>query len=140
MKKLLYLILSVFLVSCGFLKNSTSPDDEEEFIISRKYIGNFLDYRYTAPEDIAGQHIIWIKTTMENAYGKISALGKKCEFKKGERLYLTRTLYDPGIGAGYWVYHVENDSSSYSYEATEFQHDRRIPVEKMFQEGSRNEK
>jgi hypothetical protein len=127
------LILSLFIVSgsCGIIRKD-SPADEEEFVISRKFAGTFIDFRYTPPDDIAGQHIIWLKTSLESVYGKISVLGKKCEFKKGERLYLKRTLYDPGIGAGYWIYNVENDSATVSYEATQFQHDKRVTVENLF--------
>jgi len=127
------LLISLLLASgsCGALKKE-STEDEEEFVISRKFVGTFIDFRYTPPEDIAGQHIIWLKTSLERFYGKISVLGKKCDFKNGERLYLKRTLYDPGIGAGYWIYHVENDSSTVSYEATEFQHDKKVPVESWF--------
>lgn len=132
MKKLVSLILLSVFASCGILKQPASLQEEEEIIILRKYIGLYLDYRHTGPEDLAGTNIIWIKTSMENVYGKISALGRKCEFTAGERLYLRRTLYDPGIGAGYWVYHVENDSSVY-YEATEFQHDHKVSIETWFQ-------
>jgi hypothetical protein len=127
------LLISLLLVlgSCGILKKE-STEDEEEFVISRKFVGTFIDFRYTPPEDIAGQHIIWLKTSLEGIYGKISVQGKKCNFTEGERLYLKRTLYDPGIGAGYWIYHVENDSATVSYEATEFQHDKKVPVENWF--------
>jgi hypothetical protein len=120
------------ITSCGFLKQFSLSDNEDEMIISRKYIGNFIEYRYTGSEDIAGPNIIWIKTTMENQYGKISALGKNCEFKKGDRLYLKRRLYDPGIGAGYWIFYIENDFSV-SYEATDFQNDHKISTESIFQ-------
>ena len=126
------LMLIGTITSCGLLNKSASTEEEEELVILRKYIGLFLEYRHTGPDDLAGPNIIWIKTTMENMYGKISAYGKKCDFKAGERLYLKRTFYDPGIGAGYWEYQVENDSTI-SYRATEFQHDRKVTIETWFQ-------
>jgi hypothetical protein len=109
------------------LKNLT----EDKLFISRKYIGNFVDYRHTGPEDANGPNIIWIKTTMESTFGKISAYGKKCDFSVGEKLYLKRSYYAPGGISGYWVYQVENDSSVY-YRATDFQHDHKIAVESWF--------
>lgn len=132
LKELLFIIMVGFISSCGILNQRSSATEEEEIIILRKYVGLYLDYRHTGPEDLAGSNIIWIKTSMENIYGKISAYGKKCEFIVGERLYLRRSLYDPGIGAGYWIYHVENDSSVY-YEATEFQHDHKVSIDKWFE-------
>jgi hypothetical protein len=113
-------------------KQQSSTQSDEDFFISRRYIGDYYDYRYTAPEDLAGPHLIWIKTSLENIFGKISAYGKKCEFKPGERLYLKRTLFTPGIGKGYWVFYIENDSGI-SYEATEFQNDHKTSTEKIFQ-------
>lgn len=134
MIKLSFLMFLTILTSCVILKQSFSSGNEEELVISRKFAGEFIDYRYTSPEDIAGPHIIWIKTSLENLYGKISAKGKKCDFRNGERLYIKRTFYNPGIGQGYWVYFIENDSGI-SYEVTEFQHDRNYPVENIFQSG-----
>ena len=38
---------------------------EDEFLLTRKYIGEFLDYRHTGPETSDGPNIIWIKTVRE---------------------------------------------------------------------------
>jgi hypothetical protein len=104
---------------------------EDELLVSRKYIGNFMDYRQTGPKDYNGPNLIWIKTSMEATYGKISAYGKKCKFSVGDRLFLKRTYYSPGEVSGSWVYRIENDSSVY-YRLTDFQHDHKIPVENWF--------
>jgi len=130
--KLLYVAILTISASCGLLTRFSSTEEEESFFISRKYIGVFLDYRQTGPDDLAGPNLLWIKTNMEGDYGKISAYGKKCEFKPGEKLFLRRTLYDPGIVGSYWVYSIENDSTV-SYRVTEFQHDHKIAVETIFQ-------
>ncbi len=100
-------------------------------IITRKYIGDFIEYRHTGPENYDGPNIIWLKTTQEDRYGKISVYGKKCDFAEGDRLYLRRKFYSPGIVAGYWVYLVENDSSV-SYRATDLQHDREVLIRTWF--------
>jgi hypothetical protein len=131
LNKLLYLLILSVLASCSTWKLFSPSTEDEGFFISRKYIGVFLDYRQTGPADLAGPNLIWIKTSMEDEFGKISAYGKKCDFKVGERLYLRRILYDPGIGAGYWNYYIENDSAV-SYKATEFQHDHKIFTETIF--------
>jgi hypothetical protein len=68
---------------------------------------------------------------MEEQYGKISAYGRKCDFTEGDRLYLRRVFYSPGIVSGYWVYLLENDASV-SYRATDLQHDREVLIKEWF--------
>ena len=132
MKGIFSLIMIGVLVSCSSVRQGSSLPGEDELIITRRFIGIFMDYRQTGPENYEGPNIIWIKTSMESVYGKLSAYGKKCEFSPGERLYLRRTYYSPGIVSGYWVYTVENDSSI-SYRATDFQHDKGVLIRDWFE-------
>jgi hypothetical protein len=104
---------------------------EDELLVSRKYVGNFIDFRQTGPKDYNGPNLIWIKTSMEPVYGKISAYGKKCQFSVGDKLYIKRTYYSPGEVSGSWMYRIENDSSVY-YRLTDFQHDRKVLIETWF--------
>ena len=104
---------------------------EDEFLLTRKYIGGFLDYRHTGPETSDGPNIIWIKTSMDKTFGKLSAYGKNCEFTIGDNLYLRRIFYSPGDVSGYWIYQIENDSSVY-YRLSEFQYDKKVYVETLF--------
>ena len=104
---------------------------EDEFLLTRKYIGEFLDYRHTGPETSDGPNIIWIKTSMDKTFGKLSAYGKNCEFTIGDNLYLRRIFYSPGDVSGYWIYQIENDSSVY-YRLSEFQYDKKVYVETLF--------
>jgi hypothetical protein len=116
------------------LKSSENPSEtitEDKLFISRKFVGNFVDYRQTGPKDNNGPNLIWIKTTMDATFGKISAYGKKCEFSVGDKLYLKRAYFSPGGIFGYWVYQIENDSSVY-YRLTDFQHDRKVYAETWF--------
>jgi len=131
-KKLLFLLVLALTFSCSSSKKASSGIEEDELIITRKYVGVFMDYRHTGPENYDGPNIIWVKTSMEDVYGKISAYGKKCEFSQGDRLYLRRTFYSPGIVSGYWVYTLENDSSV-SYRATDLQHDREVFIKTWFE-------
>lgn len=109
-----------------------SPDVlEDKLFLSRKYAGKFVDYRHTGPATLNGPNIIWIKTSMEPTFGKISAYGKKCAFSAGDNLYLKRTFYNPGGVSGYWVYQIENDSSVF-YRLTDFQHDHKVAAESLF--------
>lgn len=115
-------------------KSSKKPDQtiiEDKLLVSRKYIGSYLDYRHTGPDTYNGPNLIWIKTSMDKTYGKISAYGKKCEFSVGNKLYLKRRFYSPGGVSGYWEYQIENDSSVY-YKLTDFQYDRKVYVETWF--------
>jgi hypothetical protein len=104
---------------------------EDKLLISRKYVGQFVDFRQTGPSNSNGPNIIWIKTSFDKTFGKISAFGKKCEFSVGDRLFIKRTYYSPGVVSGYWVYQIENDSSVY-YKLTDFQYDNKIFVETWF--------
>jgi hypothetical protein len=90
-----------------------------------------VDYRQTGPDTYNGPNIIWVKTSMDEIFGKISAYGKKCKFLVGDKLYIKRTFLSPGGVSGYWVYRIENDSSVY-YRVTDFQHDRKVFVETWF--------
>jgi hypothetical protein len=106
---------------------------EDEFLVTRKYVGEYLDYRHTGPSTSDGPNIIWIKTSLDKTFGKLSAYGKSCDFKRGDKLYLRRIFYSPGDISGYWVYHIENDSSVY-YRLSEFQYDKKVFVETLFSE------
>jgi hypothetical protein len=111
-------------------KSSLIVEEDELFII-RKYVGTFIDYRHTGIDTYEGPNLIWIKTSMNNTYGKISAYGKNCEFSAGDNLYIKRTYYTPGGISGYWMYQIEDDSSLY-YRVTDFQHDKKVFVETWF--------
>jgi len=112
-------------------KKNTPDIAEDKLFISRKYVGRFLDFRQTGPKNNNGPNLIWIKTSMDVTFGKISAYGKKCEFSVGDNLYIRRAYYSPGGISGFWVYQIENDSSIY-YRATAFQHDRKVFVDTWF--------
>lgn len=132
MKRGLLLILVALAASCSSVRKNETAIPEDNLIITRKYVGDFIEYRHTGPENYEGPNIIWIKTTMEDQYGKISAYGRKCDFASGDRLYLRRIFYSPGIVSGYWVYLIENDASV-SYRATDLQHDREVFIKAWFE-------
>lgn len=132
MKKGLFLLLMFLIFSCSTSKKSSYFLGEDEMFVTRKFLGNFLDYRHTGPETFNGPNIIWIKTSMDNIYGKISAYSKKCEFSVGDRIYLKRAYYNPGVVSGFWEYQVENDSSVF-YRVSEFQYDKKVLVQSWFQ-------
>lgn len=132
MKGAFLLILVAMVVSCSSVRKNASAIPEDDLILTRKYVGDFIEYRHTGPENYEGPNIIWIKTTLEDQYGKISAYGRKCDFTAGDRLYLRRVFYSPGIVSGYWVYLIENDASV-SYRATDLQHDREVLIKALFE-------
>jgi hypothetical protein len=109
MKRNGFILLMILGISCATTeKSGMLPEDQ--VVVTRRYIGNFIDYCYTAPEVLGGPHLIWIKTTMYNTYGKLSALGKSCAFSPGDKIYLRRIYSVPGDN-GAWKYQIENDSS-----------------------------
>ena len=105
--------------------------EEDELVITRKFVGSFIDYRRTGIENYEGPNLIWIKTSLGNYYGKLSAYGRNCDFKVGDNLYIRRILYTPGGITGYWIYQIENDSSVY-YRLTDFQHDKKVYIDAWF--------
>jgi hypothetical protein len=129
-KKAAGLIFLTFLfISCATTeKAGLLPEDE--LSITRKYIGNFIDYRYTEKARFGDPHIIWIKTTQDSTYGKISAYSRKCDFKPGERLYLRRVYQSPGV-FGYWLYQIENDNKVW-YKISEFQNGNKVLAQSWF--------
>jgi hypothetical protein len=132
MKRTIFLLLTITLASCSGVRKTSSSGGEDDLVITRKYVGDFIEYRHTGPENYDGPNIIWIKTSMEDTYGKISAYGKNCDFIPGDRLYLRKKFYSPGIIAGYWVYMIENESAV-SYRATDLQHDREVLIKTWFE-------
>jgi hypothetical protein len=114
-------------------KRPTEIVIEDEFLMTRKYVGEFLDFRHTGQENSDFPNIIWIKTSLDKTFGKLSAYGKTCDFTVGDHLYIRRIFYSPGdvSGSGYWIYQIENDSSIY-YRLSEFQYDKKVYVETLF--------
>lgn len=124
MKRFLFLNLLFFIVSCSAVKESSSLGQEKQIIITRRYIGNFIDFSHTGPQIIGGKDLIWIKTTVYSTFGKISAYGKKCDFKVGDKIYLKPTNTSQWE-FGNWEYQIENDSSV-GYMVSEFRFERNV--------------
>lgn len=129
MKRLIYIGLLI-LASCAPSKQSSVKEDS--LMITRKYVGNFVDYRMHIPEKFGEPYLIWIKTTMDSTYGKISAFSERCDFKKGDRLYIKRIQLSPGPLSTYWEYQIESDDSPVFYKLSEFQHDRKNLIKNWF--------
>lgn len=131
MKRLLLLFLMVLGISCSMFRKASVSEEEGSLVTTRIFAGVFIDFRYTVTEDFPKLDVLWIKTSLENRYGKICALSKNCEFTPGDRLYLTRKFYSPGMTGGRWEYFIENDSSVI-YLLTEYQSDRKVYTETWY--------
>lgn len=105
---------------------------EDELFITRKYVGDFIEYSYTKPEKFNDPHLIWIKTTQESTYGKISAYSKTCKFQPGERLYIRRFYFNRGGVWGDWTYQIESDIDNVSYMLSQFQAGNKILDQSWF--------
>jgi hypothetical protein len=124
MRKLIFLILICLTASCSISNKSSSSLEEDRLIITRKYIGNFIEYYHTGPQIVGGKDLIWIKTTVYSTFGKISAYGKTCRFSAGERIYLKPTNITPPE-FGNWEYQIENDSSVF-YKVSEYRFENNV--------------
>jgi hypothetical protein len=133
MKSMLYYkagLLMLLAVSCASTENAgVLPEDE--LFITRKYVGDFLDYIHSGPEALGEPHLIHIRTTMNGTGDNLSAYSKKCEFVKGDRLYIRRTFYSEGGVFGNWIYQIENDSSVF-YRVSEFQFEDKLLVQTWY--------
>jgi hypothetical protein len=129
MKRLAYVCLAL-LVSCATSKQPSVKEDH--LMVTRKYVGNFVEYRQHVPEKFGEPYLLWIKTTMDSTYGKISAYGERCDFKKGDRLYIKRIQLSPGPLSTYWEYLIESADNKTNYKQSEFQHDRKNLISSWF--------
>jgi hypothetical protein len=123
MKNLLLIIIIGSLFACSTQKPAPSAQKKDDIFLTRKYIGNFVDYRHTGPEIIGGTDLIWITTTVVSSFGKISAYGRTCDFSPGERVYLKTTYPGPG-NVGLFGYIIENDSLV-CYRVSEYQYNNK---------------
>lgn len=115
----------IFNISCATVDESGLLA-EDDLLVTRKYVGNFVDYGFTGPGDFGWPNTIWIKTTQDSVYGKISAYSHKCDFVNGEKLYIRKAYQIPGINS-YWIYQIENDKSDKVwYKLSEFQDGNRV--------------
>jgi hypothetical protein len=130
MKRILLLLLMGLSLSCSSGKKSYSLLRSDEIAVTKKYVGNFIDYSHTGPEIFGGVHLIWIRTTQFNTFGRISAYGKECKFKAGDKIYIKRMYSTPGP-FGNWEYQVENDSSIV-YRLSNYRYENNMLVKAMF--------
>jgi len=131
MKNLLrFVLLIIIFQSCGIIKQTSLPEDE--LFLTRKYVGNFIECRHTGPERFGDPHFIWIKTTQDSVYGKISAYSRSCEFITGDPLFLRRTYYSPGNLSGYWIYQIESSNEKVYYRVSKFQYGNKVLVQTWF--------
>jgi hypothetical protein len=111
--RVLYLIITVAIISACSVSEPVMP--QEELMITRKYVGNLLDYRRVEGEGLLDPDVVWLKTTLESNYGKIGIYVKgELKLDTNERLYLRRTHADsPGIDQ--WNYFLESNSGEVYY-------------------------
>lgn len=131
MRKLIMVLFCVSaVISCTTTNKPETAIEEDRLYVTRRYIGDFEDFRHTAPARFGDPHMIWIKTTQDSTFGKLSAYSKDCDFNAGDRLYLRRKYVTPGV-FGYWMYQIENDSSVF-YRLSEFQNDKKVLIQSWY--------
>jgi hypothetical protein len=130
LKRFLIPALLMIVASCSTATKTATEPEEDRLYVTRMYIGDYQDFRHTAPGKFGDPHLIWIKTSRDTTFGKISAYSRECDFKEGDRLYLCRKYVTPGV-YGYWMYQIENDSSVF-YRVSEYQNDRKVLVQSWY--------
>jgi hypothetical protein len=125
MNKLGFILIFLIGISCTVLQR-VGFVPEDELFITRKYVGNFVEGQVSPPAYFGSPHILLITTTLDTLYGKISAYSKKCDFQKGERLYIRR-IYQSSDVFGSWIYRIENDGPvRVSYQVGEFRNGNKV--------------
>jgi hypothetical protein len=131
MKRVIAFSSICFLImSCSSTRQSRLQEDE--LFITRKYVGNFIEYSYTQPHRLSDPHLIWIRTTLESTYGKITAYSKICKFQPGERLYVRRIYFNRGGVWGDWIYRIESDINNTSYRLNQFMSGDKMLIQSGF--------
>ena len=130
MKKLIFLAITCLTISCSTQLKTHSYLQDDQVIVTRRCIGNFINYSKTGPEVFGGVNLIWIRTTQFNTFGKISAFGKDCKFQEGEKIYIKRLYTTPGP-CGSWEYVIENDSSDV-YMMSKYRFENNMLVQASF--------
>lgn len=125
MNKLVFLPVLLAITSCTVTyKAALLPEDQ--LFVTRKYVGNFVEGRITPPASFGSPHILWITTTLDSLYGKISAYSRKCDFKQGERLYIRRVFQKSDV-FGSWIYQIENESPvKITYQISEIRNGNKV--------------
>ena len=106
--------LAVILL-CGCSITGRIKIQEDMMIITRRYMGQYIEYRYVDP-GWRYPNTCWIKTSLDTVMGKIPIAGKEVEYEPGEMLYIKRIYFTmPGSTGGLWHYHIESNQSKYTY-------------------------
>jgi len=114
--------------------SGTRAASEGSLVVTRKYVGNFLDYRLTDSKGPLTPDIFWIKTTLEGQYGKIGVYARgDMEFTPEERLYL-RKYYFQNPAMGSWEYRLEsgNQQVFYVIYGTSIDPNRKSALNRLF--------
>jgi len=123
-------LISVVIAGCS----STRSASEGSLVITRKYVGNFLDYRITESNGPLTPDIFWIKTTLEGQYGKIGVYAKgEMNFSPDERLYLRRYAFqNPAMTS--WEYRLESSNQEVFYViyGTSIDNSRKAAINRLF--------
>lgn len=131
MKKLGFLYLLLFVISCA-PANKSGLLPEDELFVTRKFVGNFIEGVITPPERFGNPSLVSITTTLDSLYGKISVYSGKCDFLPGDRLYVRRAYQATGI-FGSWIYQIENENPErVSYQICGFQSGRKVLAQSWF--------
>jgi hypothetical protein len=80
-------------VPATILDYKGSKIQTDQLHLTRKHIGDFIDYYHTDPEIVGDIDLIWIKTTIYINYCKISAYGKTFDSSVGDWICLKPTRH-----------------------------------------------
>ena len=114
MRTIILLLMVLAMAGCTTTKQITP--EEDVMYITRRYVGTFLDYRYVKPQRLVDPHTTWVKTSLEEIYGKIPVVSRKCKFTPGEPLFVRRRFISlPGNVSGFWHYSLESSNKKIYY-------------------------
>lgn len=124
------LCIVLVIVKCSTIK----PLSEDSLVITRKYVGNYLDFRRAGEGGPLNPKIFWIKTSLDKEYGKIGVYARGgMEFMPNDRLYLRR-IYFQHMAVSKWTYQLESSDEKvfYNIYGTNMDSTRRSSLDRLF--------
>ena len=136
-KWMVFLCILLAIVRCSTIK----PQSEDSLVITRRYVGNYMDFRRAGEGGPLNPKIFWIKTSLDKEYGKIGVYAKgEMGFIPNDRLYLRR-IYFQHMAVSKWTYQLEsgNEQVFYNIYGTNMDSTRRSSLDRLFDIQKKNQ-
>ena len=130
------IVVIVLLLLSGCASTRFGSQKEDVMMVTRRYVGDFMESRNSDHYSYFAPDVIWIKTTMDGHYGKIGVYSKAfnpVKYTEGDRLYVRRINYThPGSEYEVVVLESSDENISYTVYGTNKNPDRKKAIDALF--------